>query len=81
MIHSRLFGPRILGGPLVAALVLAAAFGAATAWVQGQSSEPVPAAKLSEAERTRLLQQRDGYKQEANRLFQSGKLDETAAAT
>jgi len=79
MIPCRLFGSPILTVPHVTALVTAAVFGAATAWAQGQPAGAVPAFKLSEAERARQLQERDGYKQEANRLFQSGKLDETAA--
>ena len=56
MIQSRLLGPQILRVPLATVLVIPAVLGAATAWAQGQPPWPVPASRLSEAERARQLQ-------------------------
>ncbi len=56
MIPSRLLGTRILRVPFATVLVISAVLGASTAWAQGQPPGPVPAPKLSEAERARQLQ-------------------------
>ncbi len=77
MIPSRLLGPRILSVPLLTALVLSAVLVASMAGAQGQTPGPVPTPRLSEAERARKLQERDLYKQEANKQAQAGKLEET----
>ena len=60
--------------------MISAVLGAGTAWAQGQPPGPVPASKLSEAERARQLQQRDRIRAEVIKLAQAGKLDEAVAA-
>jgi len=79
MIQSRLLGPQILRVPLATALVLSAVLGASTAWTQSQPPGPVPAPKLSEAERAQKFQQRDRLRAEAIKLARAGKLDKALA--
>jgi len=76
MIAPRLLGPQILRVPFVTVLVTSAVLAAATAWAQGQPPGRVPAPRLSEAERTRKLQERDQIRTELIKLAQAGKLDE-----
>ncbi len=80
MIHSRLFGPRILRVPLATALVISAVLGAGDRVGPGSTSGPVPASKLSEAERARQLAERDGTEQEVIKLARPAKLEEAVTA-
>ncbi len=80
MIPSRSLVPRISRVALVTALMVSAVPGAASARGQGQTSEPAPKSKLSDAERVRKLAERDRYWQEANRLYQAGKLEDAVSA-
>ncbi len=76
MIRSRSFGHRILRTRLAVILISSLAFGAAMARAQSQPPDTVPGPKLSQAERTRQLQERDRLRAQVVKLAQAGKVDE-----
>jgi tetratricopeptide (TPR) repeat protein len=80
MIHVRADQIRIPILHVVTGLVISADLGLATAWPQNPSPGPARAPRCSEAETARRLVERDRFKQEATRMAQAGKFDETVAA-
>ncbi len=80
MILSHSFGLHILRIALVTPLFISAVLVAATSWAQGQPPAQVPSFKISEAEKTRQLKERDRIKAEAITSEEAGKLDDAVAA-